>query len=41
MYIGFRVKYLLFLSDINEIRIFSADFLKILKYHISWKSIKR
>jgi hypothetical protein len=41
MYIGFHVKYMLFLSDIKEIRIFSADFWKILKYQISWKSIQR
>ena len=31
MYKSIHVKYLLFLSDFNEIRIFSADFRKILK----------
>ena len=38
MYIGLRVKYPLCLSDFNETWIFSAEFLKILKYQISWKS---
>jgi len=31
MYIDLRVKYPLFLSDCNEIGIFSTDFRKILK----------
>jgi len=34
MYIGFHVKYPLFLSDVSEIGIFSTDFRKILKYQI-------
>jgi len=32
MYIGLRVKYILFLSDINEIWIFSTDCGNPLKY---------
>jgi hypothetical protein len=32
-YIGLQVKYLLFLSDINETCIFLTDFLKILIYN--------
>jgi hypothetical protein len=36
MYIGLHVRYLLSLSDCNESGIFSTDFRKILKYHISW-----
>jgi len=40
MYIGLRVKYRLLLSDFNESWTSSADFLKILKYQISWKAVK-
>ena len=39
-YIGLQLKYPLFLSDFNEILIFSIYFLKILKYQISWKSFR-
>jgi hypothetical protein len=35
-----HVKCPLFLSDFNEIWIISRDFLEILKYQISWKSIQ-
>ena len=34
MYIGLRVKCLLFLSDFNETCVFSTDFRKILKYQV-------
>jgi len=39
MYIGLQVKYRLFLSDFNETCIFSKDFLKIISYEISRKSV--
>jgi len=35
-----HVKFSFILSDFNEIRIFFADFLKILKFQISWKSVQ-
>ena len=34
------LKYPLLLSDFNEIWVFSIDFRKPLKFHISWKSIQ-
>ena len=40
MYIGLHVKCPLFMSDLNENRIFSADFRKIITYQISWKSVQ-
>ena len=40
MYIGLHVKYQLLLLDFNETCIFSANFLKIPKYQISWKYVQ-
>jgi hypothetical protein len=40
MYVGLRVKYFLFLSDLNDRLIVSEIFRKILKYQVSWKSIQ-
>jgi len=40
MYAGFHVNYLLFLVGFNEILLILTDFRKILKYHISGKSIQ-
>jgi hypothetical protein len=38
--IGFYEKFLLFFLDFNETLIFSTGFQQILKYQISWKSLK-
>jgi len=38
MQTGLQVKYPLFLSDFNQIWIFSADYWEILKYQIWYKS---
>jgi len=40
MYIGLHVKYPLFLFEFNEILIFWTDFRKLLRFHISWKSVR-
>ena len=40
MYVGLRVKHVLFLSDLNETLIFLTDFQKILKYQIQWKFVQ-
>ena len=40
MYIGLHLKYLLFLSDLSETWMSSADFRNILKYQISWISVQ-
>ena len=40
MSVGLHVKYPLLLSDFNETWISHTDFRKILKYQISWKSVK-
>ena len=40
MCITLHVKCPLLLSDFNETRIFWTDFLKMLKYQISWKSVQ-
>ena len=37
-YTGLHVKYELFSSDLNKNLFFSADFRKIFRYQISWKS---
>jgi len=40
MYIGLHIKYPLFLSDFNEIWIFSTVFQKLLRYQIKWKFVQ-
>jgi len=40
MYTGLHIKYPSFLSDFNKTWIFWADFGKIIKYKISWKSVR-
>jgi len=41
MYIDLHVKFSLFLSDFDNMWIFTTDFGKILKHQISWKSIQQ
>ena len=40
IHISIQVKYPLFLPDFNETWIFWNEFLKILKFKISWKSVQ-
>jgi len=40
MHTGLDINYPLFMSVINQIWIFSTDFRKILKYHMSCKSVQ-
>jgi len=40
MYEGLHVKYPVFMSDFNEILIFSTEFINILKCQFSWNSVK-
>ena len=40
MYVGLRVKYLLFLSNLDQTWIFWTDFRKNLKYKSAWKSVQ-
>jgi len=40
MYIVHHIKYPLFLSNFNQTWFFSTHFRRMLKYQISWKSVK-